>query len=449
MVVRTRNIVRLQERAGRLGAALGIVAAVTFPSVGLIGVAQAQGAAAVAAPQQEPELSREQVDQLIAAPDRVVFIDVRRADEVAALGSVPVFLNIQASELDRFLAYIPRDRQVVTISNHAGRARKAAALLREHGFNVAGVVGVEDYAAAGGTLYGKTFVTPAIAGVVAADTRVEVIREGFDGTEGPIALADGSIVFTENRADRLVRVAPDNAVSTYLEHTGGANALALRADGALLAVQTTQPGIARLQPTNSVLAASYSGRPFNRPNDLALARAGSVYFTDPGAAPAAGTPRPQTPAKTGLYWLDPRGKVSLVADDISRPNGIALSPDERTLYVADSWGEHLIAFSVAPDGGLSARRSFAKLAGFRNAPEGPVSGADGIVVDTAGRVYVATTAGVEVFSPEGAALGVIALPKQPQNLAFGGADRSQLYVVGRGSAYRIKTLTTGVDRPGK
>jgi len=128
---------------------------------------------------------------------------------------------------------------------------------------------------------------------------------------------------------------------------------------------------------------------------------------------------------------------------------VALSPDERTLYVADSWGEHLIAFSVAPDGALSGRHDFARLAGFRTSPEGPVSGADGITVDAAGRVYVATSAGVEVFSPEGAALGTIALPKQPQNLAFGGADRSQLYVVGRGSAYRIKTLTTGVDRPGK
>ena len=410
---------------------------------------QAQDSTTGAAAQEAPALSRERVDQLLAAPDTVVFIDVRRADEIAAIGGLPAFLNIQASEIDRFLAYIPRDRTIVTISNHAGRARKVAALLRDRGFTVAGVVGVEDYAAQGGTLYGKKFVTPAIAGVVAADTRVEVVREGFEGTEGPIALADGSIVFTENRADRLIRIAPDNAVSTYLEHTGGANALALRADGELLAVQTTQPGIARLQPASSVIAASYSGKPFNRPNDLALARAGSVYFSDPGAAPAAGTQRPQTPAKTGLYWLDPHGEVSLVADDISRPNGVALSPDERTLYVADSWGEHLIAFSVGADGDLSARRNFAKLAGFRTSPEGPVSGADGIAVDAAGRVYVATSAGVEVFSPEGAALGVIALPKQPQNLAFGGADRSQLYVVGRGSAYRIKTLTTGVDRPGK
>jgi gluconolactonase len=435
----------LHKRAGRIGFALGAAAVVAFPAAVPVESAHAQAAAQ----QQEPELSREQVDRLIAAPDSVVFIDVRRADEIAAIGSLPVFLNIQASELDRFLGYIPRDRQVVTISNHAGRARKTAALLRERGFTVAGVVGVEDYATQGGALYGRTFVTPAIAGVVAADTRVEVIREGFDGTEGPIALADGSIVFTENRADRLVRIAPDNAVSTYLEHTGGANALALRGNGELLAVQTTRPGIARLQPASSVLAASYSGKPLNRPNDLALARTGNIYFSDPGAAPAAGTGRPATPEKTGLYRLDPHGKVSLVADDIHRPNGVALSPDERTLYVADSWGEHLIAFAVAADGSLSGRRDFAGLAGYSTAPGGPVSGADGIVVDAGGRVYAATSAGIEVFAPDGAALGVIALPKQPQNLAFGGADRSQLYVVGRGSVYRIKTLTTGVDRPGK
>ncbi|KRA84723.1 hypothetical protein ASD76_10580 [Altererythrobacter sp. Root672] len=310
-------------------------------------------------------------------------------------------------------------------------------------------MGVENYAAQGGTLYGKLFATPAIDGVVAAGTRVEVIREGFDGTEGPVALTDGSIIFTENRADRIVRIAPDNSVSTYLEKTGGANSLAIGAKGELLAVQTAKPGVAQLQPASNVLAAAYSGKPFNRPNDLALARTGNIYFSDPGAPLAAGTPAPAVPAKTGLYWLNPRGQVKLITDDIRRPNGVALSPDEKTLYVANTWGENLIAFNVQPDGSLAGRHDFAKLAGFRNAPEGPTSGADGIAVDASGRVYVATSAGVEVFSPEGTALGVIALPKQPQNLAFGGADHSQLYVVGRGSVYRIKTLTKGVDRPGK
>lgn len=429
-------------------AAVAIVGVAALPIAVAAGPAVAQSAVP-SEPREIPVLSRQQVDELLAQPGTVTFIDVRRADEIAAIGGLPVFLNIQASELDRFLPYIPRDRAVVTVSNHAGRANKAASILRERGFNVVGAVGVENYAEQGGALYGKLYQAPAIDGVVKAGTRVEVIREGFDGTEGPIALADGSIVFTENRADQLVKIAPDNAVSTYLEKTGGANALALRANGELLAVQTATPGIAALQPANHVIAGSYSGKPFNRPNDLALARSGSIYFSDPGAPPAAGTPLPAVPAKTGLYWIDPRGKVSLVTDDIPRPNGVGLSPDEKTLYVANSWGEHLIAYSVQPNGNLSGRRDFARLAGFKTTPQGPSGGADGIAVDESGRVYVATGAGVEVFSPDGNALGTIPLPKQPQNLAFGGPQRSQLYVVGRGSVYRIATLTKGVDRPGK
>lgn len=436
------GLVREAQASLALAAAILTAGALTAPAF-------AQGAPAETGQSQDVEvLGRERIDELLAAPDSVTFIDVRRPEEVAAIGGFPVFLNIQASELDRFVGFIPRDRAVVTVSNHAGRAKRAAAFLREQGFTVVGAAGVQDYQAAGGTLYGKVFLTPAIEGIVPEGTRVEVIREGFRGTEGPISLADGSIVFTENQADRLVKIAADGTVSTFLEQTGGANALALRESGELVAVQTASPGIAVLQPAGSVLAANYGGRAFNRPNDLALARSGNIYFSDPGAAPTAGTPRP-TSIKTGLYRLGPDGSVHLIAEDISRPNGVALSPDERTLYVADSWGPDLIAYSIAADGSTSDRRVFAKLAGFRNAPEGPTSGADGIAVDAAGRVLVATSAGIEVFSPQGAALGVIALPKQPQNLAFGGADRSQLYVVGRGSVYRIATLTKGVDRPGK
>lgn len=404
-------------------------------------------AAAAPAAAREASLTREQIDALLATPDKVTFIDVRRADEIAASGSVPVYLNIQISELDRFLPYIPRDRQVVAISNHAGRATRAVALLREKGFTVAGAFGAEDYAAKGGTLYGKKFVTPAIPGVVAADTRVQVVREGFEGTEGPIAAADGALLFTENRADRIVRIAANGATSTYLEKTGGANALALNAKGELFAVQTAPSGIAVLQPTAKVLAANYQGKPLNRPNDFALARSGDIYFSDPGANAAPGAQA--APSTPGFYWLDRRNKLHLVASDIRRPNGVALSADEKTVYVANTVGESLIAFTVNADGSLTGRRDFAKLAGFKQEGTNASSGADGIAVDEAGRVYVATNAGIEIFSPEGQALGVIALPKKPQNLAFAGQDRSQLYAVGRGSVYRIATQTHGVNRPGK
>jgi gluconolactonase len=104
----------------------------------------------------------------------------------------------------------------------------------------------------------------------------------------------------------------------------------------------------------------------------------------------------------------------------------------------------VLAYDIAADGKLGARRNFARLAGFRQTDNGPSSGADGLAVDALGRLYVATTVGIQVFSDEGVALGVIALPKAPQNLAFAGPNKATLYVVGRGAAYRIAALTPGV-----
>lgn len=378
-----------------------------------------------------------------------MFIDLRRADEIAANGGFPVYLNIQLSELDRFLPYIPRDRSVVTVSNRGHRAETGAAILAQQGFTVLGAVGALDYQDQGGTLYGRRFDTPDIPGVAAAGTRVEVVREGFAATEGPVALADGALAFTENSANRVVRIGSDGAVSTLVAEAGGPNALAINAQGAILAVQTTSPAIAVIAPYNRVLASSYNGRAFGRINDLALAQTGDIYFTDPGVVAQSPAGQPRIQPDTGLYHLAPDGTVTQVASDIRRPNGVALSPNELTLYVADSWGRDIIAYSVATDGGLSNRRPFASLAGFAELPEGPTSGADGIVVDSEGRVYVATRAGVEVFSERGEALGVIALPKQPQNLAFAGPEHAHLYVVGRGSVFRIATQAHGVDRPGK
>ncbi|MBO9581125.1 MAG: SMP-30/gluconolactonase/LRE family protein [Sphingobium sp.] len=439
--VQIRNRSAVVRRLGSSAIVLLALASTTQTAVAQAVVpAQAQTPASAI-----PVLSRAQIDALLATPDKVVFLDVRRADEIETIGGFPVFLNIQNSELDRFLGFIPRDRQIVTISNHAHRGQAAGELLKAKGFTVAGAVGVQDYEEQGGTLYGRKVVTPAIDGVVKAGTRVEVVREGFDGTEGPVGLPDGSILFTENRADRIVQVGADGKISTFAEKTGSANALAITGKGEILAVQTAPSAIAAIKPTPKVWAANFGGKPFNRLNDLAFARAGDVYFTDPGAAPTSAAESP----RTGLYWLDRKGKVSLVADDIRRPNGVALSPDEKTLYVANTGGEYVIAYTVRPDGSLTDRRNFAKLAGFKESPTGPTSGADGLVVDSAGRLYVASLPGIQVFGSDGAALGIIPLPKQPQNLAFGGKDRSALYAVGRGSVYRIATQTRGVDRPGK
>jgi gluconolactonase len=286
-------------------------------------------------------------------------------------------------------------------------------------------------------------VATAIPGVVAAGTRIELIKDGFNGTEGPIALPDGGFAFTETTAARITRIAADGSTSTYLDNSNGANGLGFDAAGALYAVQVLEPRVGIIAPAGKArtLADKWDGLPFARPNDLVVGRSGNVYFTDSGNAPGQAATKPT--AKPAVYRISPQGALERVAADIERPNGIQLSPDEKTLYVANTLGEHVLAYDVAPDGKVGKRRDFARLAGWSKGDTGWSSGADGLAVDAAGRVYVASNAGIEVFGTAGEALGVIPLPKRPQNLAFAGPGKNTLYVVGRGAAYKIAVSTPG------
>lgn len=290
-------------------------------------------------------------------------------------------------------------------------------------------------------------VAPAIPGVLAAGAKVEFIKEGFDGTEGPITLPDGSVIFTETRANRITRIGADGATSTFLENTNGSNGLAFTAKGDLITVQNLKPRIGIVYPAGreKTLVENYEGAAFQRPNDLVVDQRGGVYFTDIGTRPTAEQPTPP-PSRASVYYLPPDGPLRRIANDIERPNGIQLSPDERTLYVANTAGEYILAYVIADNGSVGPRKNFAKLEGFRKTENGAYSsGADGLAVDANGRLYVASTAGVQVFSPAGEALGIIPIPKPPQNLAFAGPDKKTLYVVGRGAAYKIATLSSGYN----
>ncbi|MGC3944553.1 MAG: SMP-30/gluconolactonase/LRE family protein [Chryseolinea sp.] len=294
------------------------------------------------------------------------------------------------------------------------------------------------------------WTTPAIAGVVQAGTKIELIKEGFTGTEGPVTLPDGSLIFTETQANRVTRIAPDGSTSTFVEGSNGANGLGFTPNGDLYAVQVLKPRVGIIFPSPKVktLADNYEGLPFGRPNDLVVDQQGNVFFTDSGAnAPAAGqgASAPVATAKPAVYRISSKGELKRLAFDIERPNGIQLSPDERVLYVANTLGEYLLAYDLRSDGSVGERRNFARLDGWRKTETGGSSGADGLAVDDAGRVYVASNTGIQVFSSKGEALGTITLPKQPQNLAFAGEDKKTLYVVGRGAAYRIAVLTPGVS----
>ncbi|MEP7117749.1 MAG: SMP-30/gluconolactonase/LRE family protein [Acidobacteriota bacterium] len=292
-------------------------------------------------------------------------------------------------------------------------------------------------------------VVPGIAGVVAAGAKVEVIKSGFTGTEGPVSLPDGSLIFTETQANRITRIDKDsNATSVFLENSNGSNGLGFDAMGRLISVQTT-PGQTRIgvvYPKGSVatLTDNFEGKPFGRPNDLVVAKNGGVYFSEPGPNATPGQPPPVPALTPAVYYVSPAGKVSRIADGIERPNGITLSPDEKTLYLNNTGGEYVLAFDVKADGTVGPRRNFAKYAKVTAVPAGGLtSGADGLAIDAAGRVYAVTAAGIEVFSPKGEALGVIPVSVAPQNIAFAGADKKTLYIVGRGSAFKLRMLAEG------
>ena len=280
-------------------------------------------------------------------------------------------------------------------------------------------------------------VAPDIPGVVAGGTKVQIVKTGFQSTEGPITLPDGSLLFTETATNRILKIDKDDNVSTFLENTNQSNALAFDSKGRLISVQRGEPRVGVIYPRGSeaVLADNFEGTPFGRPNDLVVDRRGGVYFTEPG--PATDAPLPPT-----VYYIPP-GRAAIKVADGFRPNGIQLSVDEKTLYVNNTTGEYLFAFDVQPDGTLTNQRNFARYEGVTKNENGVTSGADGLAVDSEDRVYIAIPSGVQVVSPTGTTLGMIPLPGRPQNLALAGPDKKTLYVVGRGNVYKIQMLAQG------
>jgi gluconolactonase len=287
-------------------------------------------------------------------------------------------------------------------------------------------------------------VTPAIPGVSAGGVVIELIKDGFKGTEGPIGYTDGSLLFTETQANKIVRIAPDNSVSTFLENSNGANGLALNANGEIIAVQTLQPKVGIISPVEKqkVFAENFEGKPFQRPNDVVITKTGGIYFTDSGTRPSKDNPNP--PASTpGVYHITPAGELKRLANDIDRPNGIQLNKEENILYVANTSGEHILAYDIGADGSITNKRNFAKLDGWKQADGAWSSGADGLAIDDADRLYVASNSGIEVFNAKGEPLGIIPLPQKPQNIAFAGPEKKTLYAVGRGAAYKIPLIAQG------
>jgi len=279
--------------------------------------------------------------------------------------------------------------------------------------------------------------------VLAPGAAVELVKEGFVFTEGPVRAPDGGLYFSDLlTADKIYRLSPGGEFTVFREKTNGMNGLGVDKNGNVVGVESTGKRVSRISNGQlTVLTEGTAEKPLLAPNDIFLDARGGVYFTDPG-------PRPVVPGRTVyVYYLPANSKTPVLLDDkLIRPNGIILTANGQTLLVNDSNSDAVYAYDVQPDGSVKNKRAFATL---RDVPQDKVSGADGMAIDRQDRLYVATTTGIQIFSNRGNYLGTIPVPRQPSNVAFAGADSRTLFITAREGLYRLRMLSQGPDRPGK
>jgi gluconolactonase len=285
-----------------------------------------------------------------------------------------------------------------------------------------------------------------LSALVESET-IERLAGGFQFTEGPLWEPDGSLRFQDIKAERSYRLDPDRSVHLLREKTGAANGQTFGPDGSIVFCEQNGRRVSRLSLADGAIepiAEIWSGGHLNSPNDIVCRSDGLIYFTDPpyGVAPAERTLHFQ-----GVFAIDlcRRGgdPLRLLADDFEKPNGLAFSPDERTLYVCDTARYHIRAFDVEPDGSLrvGSSRVFARL------DPGQPGGPDGMKVDRAGRVYAAVALGVWVFEPDGQLLGILSLPARPANLAWTDRDARGLAITAVDAVYHLRLRAEGVMPP--
>jgi sugar lactone lactonase YvrE len=294
-----------------------------------------------------------------------------------------------------------------------------------------------------GAQAGGSIIThdPGFDRIVPPGAQIEKLVGGFQWPEGPVWDPSGRLLFSDIAANRIVQWTPNGTVTTFRRPSGYSNGLTLDRQGRLIACEHRNRRISRTEKDGTIvtLADRYDGKRLNSPNDVVVHSNGSIYFTDPpyGLLPGFGGPGDQELPFQGVYRLSPEGQLTLLVDDFERPNGIALSPDEKTLYVDDSQIQHVRAFDVAPDGSLTNHRIFADVGGGTDA-------ADGMKVDTEGNLYVSAPGGVQVFSPSGKHLGTLRPPEAVRNVGWGDADYKSLFMTASTSLYRIRLNIPGI-----
>lgn len=296
--------------------------------------------------------------------------------------------------------------------------------------------------------------------LIAPDAVLEKLAQGFQWSEGPVWIPDGAyLLFSDIPRNSVMKWKDGEGLRLFLKPAGytgpierggesGSNGLLVDASGRLVLCQHGDRRIARLEKDGrfTTLCDRYQGKRFNSPNDAGYKSNGDLYFTDPPYGLAKGADDPARELDfCGVFRLSKDGQVTLLTDQMTRPNGIAFSPDEKTLYVAQSDPQRPIwmAFDVRADGSIGNGRVFVDASGW---PKGLRGLPDGLKVDARGNLFCTGPGGVNVFAPDGTLLGRVNPGQPTANCAFGD-DGSVLYVTANMYLCRIKTKTRGLKAP--
>ncbi|MGF1583174.1 MAG: SMP-30/gluconolactonase/LRE family protein [Gemmataceae bacterium] len=256
----------------------------------------------------------------------------------------------------------------------------------------------------------------------------------FQFTEGPAADTKGNVYFNDIPNNLTYKIDAKGILSVFRNPSGHANGLMVNQNGEIVScemdgrITATQPG---RKTRTRVLASEYKGKRFNAPNDLVIDKQGGFYFTDP----LFRAPMPLPQDTMGVYYVSAKGKVTRVIESLPAPNGVILSPDEKTLYIVPSRSKKMMSYPVEAPGKLGEGRVFCEL---RQAQKGGNSGGDGLTVDVKGNLYITSGLGLQVFSPKGEYLGVIEIPQRPANVTFAGKNGTTLYVTARTAVYTVE-----------
>lgn len=268
-----------------------------------------------------------------------------------------------------------------------------------------------------------------------SQVRIERVAKDHQFTEGPVWSPDGFLLFSDIPGNLIYKIDPKGK-SVYREQSNGANGNAYDSQGRLLSCESRTRRVVREEKSSklTVVAETFEGKKFNAPNDIIVRQDGHIYFTDP----AFGKQSDERELDFyGIFHITPRGVIDVVAKPKGRPNGIALSPNGRILYVANSDEHNVRAYDLDRQGNASNERVL--ISKIEGTP-------DGMTVDEKGNLYV-TAKAVYVYASDGKQIATIEVPETPTNITFGDSDLNSLYITAQTSVFKTKAPIKGIAKP--